>query len=889
MNRKRTPVTGAGGTTESESVNQKLLRGLSSTACVALIGAATMLPADAVADITGIRVHRYQVTAEDFGGNMVTVNVADLYLVGNDPKDTNLNVYDTTVGPNARVDFFQSATGTGWTPNNLGGIFDTEALRIADSFVAIGGFEQCVAAPEQVPGAGAGTGLDPNFGGNDAPYPGDMGGWYNGSPPSLNGQVGETPFGLGCLVGRFAYEGEFDFVGTTLFVTWNQGLGTPGNQAGFTYLEPSSPTDDDCNGNGVLDSCELADGSATDLNLDGTLDECQGQLVFDVPGRFATIGSAVAAAPSGSRIEVGSGVYNEAIDLGSKNLELEGDVDNPTAVILDGSGLESSVMVIGGGQNASTLIQGFTFANGELGSPLPGQPTSRVGGGIFVNNSSPVIEHCRFVDNTSGFGGGVYLRYSDAVLRDVEFSGNQATTDGGALFVFDSAADIMDVAMAGNDATNHGGAVKVVLGETRFSNCDMLDNEAFEGGGVYWFGAADVPRLVLEDCVVRGNVALKTGGGIKSRNGYPGVALSGSVVCENLPDQLEGEYQDLGGNCLADLCLDSDSDGTIDCFDGCPDDPSKTDPGACGCGNPETDANGDGVPDCVFGSVDDGFVWSTKQGGNGHLYAQVSFNTGVTWAEARAFAVSLGGELASVSSESESSVVKPYLLGQGAFRTWIGLYQDLSAPDYVEPDGGWRWSDGTPLVYADWLPGEPSNESFFGDPEDFGAMSGQNNQPPLGWNDQSGRNTSALIEWSEDCDGNGIVDRIEILAGGDCNGNGELDACDVLAGVSEDINRNLVPDECEDTLKFSVPSGFGTIADAIDAAPDGSIISLAAGTYNEAVDFGSKNLVLQGDASDPSSVVLDGTGLETSVVSIVDGQDSSSMVIGLTISNGSIG
>src|SRR5262249_55220700 len=28
-------------------------------------------------------------------------------------------------------------------------------------------------------------------------------------------------------------------------------------------------------------------------------------------------------------------------------------------------------------------------------------------------------------------------------------------------------------------------------------------------------------------------------------------------------------------------------------------DPKKTSPGACGCGKPETDANGNGVPDCI--------------------------------------------------------------------------------------------------------------------------------------------------------------------------------------------------------------------------------------------------------------------------------------------------
>ena len=203
--------------------------------------AAAAVAATSSADITGAITVDYAVTAEDFGGTSVSVNVSDLYLLSNDAADTVLNVYNMQMATAGQVDYFQSATGTGWTPNNLGGIFDTAALRLADSFVTIGGFTQDTLLPEQAPGAGSGTGLDPNFGGNDAAYPGDLAGWYNGSPPSLNGQVGMLPgeLGMGVLIGRFAYDGDFDLSGTTLEVTWNQGLGTPGNQAGFIVNIPA--------------------------------------------------------------------------------------------------------------------------------------------------------------------------------------------------------------------------------------------------------------------------------------------------------------------------------------------------------------------------------------------------------------------------------------------------------------------------------------------------------------------------------------------------------------------------------------------------------------------------------------------------------------------------
>ena len=198
-------------------------------------GAAALVAGSASASITGATVVSYSVTAADFGGTEVTVNVQDLYMTSNDAADVMLNVYNLTLsGTASGITYFQSFTGTGWQPTNLGGPFDTAALQSADSFVTIGGFD--FGNPLQTPGAGAGTGLDPNFGGNTAAAPGALAGWYNGSPPSLNGQVGATAAGLGVLVGRFTYAGDFSLEGSTLEVTWNQGLGTPGQQAGFTVV-----------------------------------------------------------------------------------------------------------------------------------------------------------------------------------------------------------------------------------------------------------------------------------------------------------------------------------------------------------------------------------------------------------------------------------------------------------------------------------------------------------------------------------------------------------------------------------------------------------------------------------------------------------------------------
>ena len=209
--------------------------------CALGLGLASIVAATASADITSAYVVSYEVTTEDFGGASVSVFVQDLYLGSDDGADVALNVFnmDLSTANNAASSYFQSATSTGWLAQNAGGIFDNAALRLADSFVTIGGMAQDTLLPEQAPGAGAGTGLDPNFGGNTAAAPGALAGWYNGSPPSLNGQVGSVArpdgsFGLGVMVGRFTTADERDLNGGTLEVTWNQGLGTAGQQGSFT-------------------------------------------------------------------------------------------------------------------------------------------------------------------------------------------------------------------------------------------------------------------------------------------------------------------------------------------------------------------------------------------------------------------------------------------------------------------------------------------------------------------------------------------------------------------------------------------------------------------------------------------------------------------------------
>ncbi len=75
---------------------------------------------------------------------------------------------------------------------------------------------------------------------------------------------------------------------------------------------------------------------------------------------------------------------------------------------------------------------------------------------------------------------------------------------------------------------------------------------------------------------------------------FPGEACL-EVSNEDTCIAISGTFLGIGITCD----VDSDGDDTPDCDDECPDDPDKTEPEECGCGEPEHDADWDGTPNCI--------------------------------------------------------------------------------------------------------------------------------------------------------------------------------------------------------------------------------------------------------------------------------------------------
>ena len=203
--------------------------------------------------------------------------------------------------------------------------------------------------------------------------------------------------------------------------------------------------------------------------------------------------------------------------------------------------------------------------------------------------------------------------------------------------------------------------------------------------------------------------------------------------------------------------------------------------------------------------------------GNGHWYEYRLGGGGQDLAYWTAQADSDGGHLVTLTSAAESAFAESLRDAEGPNTAYLtGGYQDPSAPDYAEPDGGWRWVTGESWDYTNWGVYEgsqqPDDEPYWGIGANVVGLPWQTNGQ---WVDvPESIEWAAMIEWSEDCNGDGIVDYGQIMDGTyeDADGNGVPDCCD--QGTPCDVI----------TVDDDGPADFSTIQAAVDASVGGDTI-----------------------------------------------------------------
>lgn len=214
-----------------------------------------------------------------------------------------------------------------------------------------------------------------------------------------------------------------------------------------------------------------------------------------VPSGYKTIQAAINAAVNGDTIVVASGTYNEFnLSFNGKSVVLKSAAGKATTVIDALS--KGTVFVIAKGEGRATVIDGFTIRNGNGRNPVTGKYTYP--GAIHIVGSSPTIQNCSFLNNTTAFGLDVTVVASGPGRSGI--SGGAIKAEAGSF------PKIFNCLFSGNKASGNAGAIVVKESRIDLASCSFQNNVADLGGGAVFVISAN-GTLAIKGCSFSGNLA----------------------------------------------------------------------------------------------------------------------------------------------------------------------------------------------------------------------------------------------------------------------------------------------------------------------------------------------------------------------------------------------
>ena len=188
----------------------------------------------------------------------------------------------------------------------------------------------------------------------------------------------------------------------------------------------------------------------------------------------------------------------------------DGPFVHPANMVNDPNRTDNSYhVVMAAGIDSTAVLDGFTITGGHgFGSRDPDRAS--YGGGIYNDESSPIIRDCLIIGNSvARHGGGVYTR-SRCVLTLVEcaIADNWGEWWGGGLANNGSEVRMERCLISGNATEYYGGGIHSNLGVLFLSNCILSGNMAIQpdegsGGALYSYGTT----AWLDYCTLVGNSA----------------------------------------------------------------------------------------------------------------------------------------------------------------------------------------------------------------------------------------------------------------------------------------------------------------------------------------------------------------------------------------------
>ena len=181
--------------------------------------------------------------------------------------------------------------------------------------------------------------------------------------------------------------------------------------------------------------------------------------------------------------------------------------------------------------------------------------------------------------------------------------------------------------------------------------------------------------------------------------------------------------------------------------------------------------------------------WRLEDGGNGHWYQLRLAGYPATWDSCRSASDMIGGHLATLTSAEEHAFVGSYAAQfPSGWSAGLGFGPVLGGRQTI-PSGGpsldWQWVTGEPWKFTAWGNGEPNDHGACGPGEDEPFLAFIT---PRAWND---------VQDSVECFYGWLVPSYIVEWSADCNSDGLVDFGQIRAGDLADTNANNIPDCCE--------------------------------------------------------------------------------------------
>lgn len=253
-------------------------------------------------------------------------------------------------------------------------------------------------------------------------------------------------------------------------------------------------------------------------------------------------------------------------------------VDFPGSVILDGAKVISNTAQKGGAifikDGSFTATSGTVGESGKANTSMYGagiyiagngsfsatsdnasiqyNNSSVDGGGVFIESGSVLMNGGKIINNTSsGNGGGIYITNGN-IVNNGGYISNNSSCNGAGLFVSTGDITISDGRITNNTATVNGGAVYAAGGNVTITGGEISNNKALisgmEGGygGAFYISSSDnTKRIRINQGLIQGNTAQKSGGAFCITNGI--VEITYGTVNENIASENGGGIYATGG------------------------------------------------------------------------------------------------------------------------------------------------------------------------------------------------------------------------------------------------------------------------------------------------------------------------------------------------------